>query len=427
MPVLALGVSYRMASVDLLERLTIADEDQPKAYRRLSELDSVTEAVILSTCNRVEVYAEVQGYHQGFQDLKRFLSESTDVPADELAEPLYSHYEDQAAEHLFSVAAGLDFMVLGEPQVVAQVRGALRLAEREDAAGVELVALFARAVRASRRVRKETGIGGSASAFVDAGLDLAADHLGGIAGRAALIVGAGEMGALAAAAMRDRGVDPIIVLSRRRESAHRLADRIGATPGTLEELDEALSGADLVVTSTGATGQVIGAGALARAAEGRSLFVLDVAVPRDVDPEASSIPGVGLADIDDLAPLLTARRGDAADEVSAARRIVEAEVRRFSADRRARRLAPLIRALHAMGEDVRADELRRIGPKLDALPPREREVVEALTQRIVARLLHEPTVRLKDLAARRLADAPARALAELFGLDADASASELEE
>src|SRR5918997_4951181 len=178
MPVLALGLSYRMAPVELLERVAISDDGFAKAYRRLSELDSVEESVLLSTCNRVEVYAEVDGYHTGFQDLKRFLSEATDVPVDELAPPLYSHYEDHAAEHLFSVAAGLDSMVLGEPQVLAQVRAAFRRAQEEGALGSELRPLFDRAVRAGRRVRAETSIGASPSAFVDAGLDLAEEHLG---------------------------------------------------------------------------------------------------------------------------------------------------------------------------------------------------------------------------------------------------------
>jgi glutamyl-tRNA reductase len=417
MPVLALGVSYRRAPVELLERLAISEEDQPKAYRRLSELQSVSEAVLLSTCNRVEVYAEVEGYHQGFQDLKRFLSDTTEVSVWELADPLYSHYEDQAAEHLFSVASGLDSMVLGEPQVHAQVRAAFRLAEDEGAIGPELRALFSRAVRAGRRVRGETSIGASPSAFVDAGLELAASHLGGLTDRTAVIVGSGEMGSLAVDAVATRGASPIVVLSRKRERAERLAKSTGATPGSLDELDEVLSAADVIVCSTGATGQVIGATTLERAAAGRKVFVLDLAVPRDVDPAAASLPGVRLADIDDLRVLVEQRRGDVSEDVGAAMRIVEEEVRRFSGDRRAQRLAPLIRSLHEMGETVRAQELERLAPRLAALPERDREAVEALTQRIVARMLHEPTVRLKDLAGRRLADAPARALAELFGLD----------
>jgi glutamyl-tRNA reductase len=417
MPVLALGLSYRMAPVELLERVSISEEGFAKAYRRLSELDSVEESVLLSTCNRVEVYAEVDGYHTGFQDLKRFLSEATDVPVDELAPPLYSHYEDHAAEHLFSVAAGLDSMVLGEPQILAQVRAAFRRSRDEGSLGPELRALFDRAVRAGRRVRGETSIGASPSAFVDAGLDLAAEHLGDLRGRPALVIGAGEMGSLAASALRERGVEPLVILSRNRERAERLSVPIGATPGSMEELSEALGGVDVVVSSTGATGVVISEESVARATSGREIFLLDLAVPRDIAAGTRELPGVRLADIDDLAPLVRSANGIANQEVEASRAIIEEEVHRYTSERRGRRLAPLIRALREMGEDVRTEELRRIEPRLAALSERDRRTVEALTQRIVARMLHEPTVRLKDLAGRRLSEAPARALAELFGLD----------
>jgi glutamyl-tRNA reductase len=209
-----------------------------------------------------------------------------------------------------------------------------------------------------------------------------------------------------------------VVLSRRRERAEKLAGEQGATPRTLEELDESLSAADVVISSTGSTGPVIGVDAL-RSAGGRQVFVIDLAVPRDVDPAASVLPGVRLADIDDLAPVVEERRGDVSEDVGEARRIVESEVRRYSGDRRAQRLAPLIRALHQMGDDVRAEELKRLAPRLSKMSARDRETVEALSQRIVARLLHEPTVRLKDLAGRRMADDAARSLAELFGLKED--------
>ncbi len=417
MPVLALGVSYRMAPVELLERVSISEQETAKAYKRLSELDSVTESVLVSTCNRVEVYAEVDAYHPGFQDLKRFLSEATEVSPGELDAPLYSHYEDHAAEHLFAVAAGLDSMVLGEPQVLAQVRAAFRRAEQEEAVGPELRALFDRAVRAGRRVRAETSIGASPSAFVDAGLDLARKHLGSLEGRPSLVIGAGEMGSLAASSLRGRGAEPLVILSRKRERAQRIAEQHGGTPGTMEELEEALSGVDLVISSTGSTGVVLTEDAIRRASDGHRMFLLDLAVPRDVDPAAAALPGVRLADIDDLAPLVG--HPEANPDVLASRTIVDAEVRRYASERRGRRLAPLITALRAMGEEVRAEELQRIEPRLASLSERDRATVEALTQRIVARLLHEPTVRLKDLAGRRLADAPARALAELFGLDVE--------
>ncbi|HWC32677.1 MAG TPA: glutamyl-tRNA reductase, partial [Actinomycetota bacterium] len=215
MPVLALGVSYRRAPVDLLERLAVTREEEPKAYRRVLELGSVSEAVLLSTCNRVEVYAEVDRYHQGFQDLKRFLAEDREVPVDEFAEPLYSHYEDQAAEHLFSVASGLDSMGTGEPQILSQVRAALRTARAEHAAGQVLESLFTHAVRVGKRARAETAIGASPSAFVEAGARLAERFLGGLAGRSVVVVGSGEMAALAIDSLRARAVGDVVVVGRR--------------------------------------------------------------------------------------------------------------------------------------------------------------------------------------------------------------------
>jgi glutamyl-tRNA reductase len=414
--VLALGVSYRRAPVELLERLAFAHDDLPKAYRRLAELESVRESVILSTCNRVEVYAEVTLYHQGFQDLKRFLSEARDVPVEEMAEPLYSHYEDHAAEHLFSVAAGIDSMVLGEPQILSQVRGAFRGAEAEGAVGPELEALYRRAVRAGRRVRAETAIGASPAAFVEAGAILAAEHLGSLDGRALLVVGAGTMGELAARTLGQRGIGDLTVVSRTPAKAARLAARTGGRHRPMEELPEAVASADVVVSSTASTGQVLGRPMLERAAH-RALFVLDLAVPRDVDPAAGDLPGVRVCDIDDLRGVLSRIRGDAADDVAAAREIVAEETRRFATARRARRLAPLIEALHRRGDRVREAEVRRLGSRLAGLSERQRETVDLLTERIVKRLLHDPVVRLKDLAGRGAADGAARTLADLFGLD----------
>jgi glutamyl-tRNA reductase len=420
MPVLALGVSYRRAPVELLERLAIPEEEEPKAYRRLEGLDGIRGSVVLSTCNRVEVYADVPLYHQGFQDLKRFLTEHTEVPVEELTEPLYSHYEDDAAEHLFSVAAGLDSMVLGEPQILAQVRAAVRRAETEGAAGPALADLFRRAVRAGRRVRAETGVGASPAAFVEAGADLAAEYLGGLNGRSVLVVGAGEMGSLAARTLRDRGVGDVTVLSRRPERAAALARRIGGRSGRLEDLESYLAEPDLVVSSTGASRTVISGEALRRSRpKGDAQFLLDLAVPRDVEPGARRLPGVALADIDDLREAVTRRRGDVTDEVGKARGVVAEESRRYAVARRTARLAPLIEALHARGEEIRAEEIRRLGARLAALSDRDREAVDALTRRIVRRLLHDPVVRLKDLSGRGAGEPAARTVAELFGIELD--------
>jgi glutamyl-tRNA reductase len=416
MPILALGVSYRRAPVELLERLSFVEDDYPKAYRYLRDLEDVREAVVLSTCNRVEVFAEVSTYHAGFLDLKRFLSESREIHPDEFAEPLYSHYEDDAAEHLFGVAAGIDSMVLGEPQILTQVRQAVRRAEAEGASGPTLSGLFRGAVRAGKRSRAETGIGASPAAFVEAGAELADRELGGLDGRSVVVVGAGGMAALAAQHLRERRVGHLRIVNRNVERGARLAARAGGDHAGMESLAQAIAGADLVVTSTGAAGTVISPEVVLEAhrldgRSGRPLFLLDLALPRDVDPEVAGIPGVRLADLDDLRAMLTERAAGADAEVAKVRAIIKEEVGRFAARRRSARLAPLIQALRERGDRVAAAELARAAPRLADLSGREREAVEAIARGIVAKLLHEPFVRLRD------SDALARAAAELFGID----------
>jgi glutamyl-tRNA reductase len=425
MPVLALGVSYRRAPVELLERLAFADDDYPKAYRRLLDLEAVHEGAILSTCNRVEVFAEVTSYHSGFLDLKRFLSESREVSPEEFAEPLYSHYEDEAAEHLFSVAAGIDSMVLGEPQIFAQVREAHRRSEAEQATGPMLSALFRGAIRAGRRARTETAIGASPAAFVEAGVALAEQDLGGLNGRSVVVVGAGGMATLAAKHLRDRAVGSITILSRKASRGAKLADQVGGTARPLSDVDSAVADADLVVSSTGASGIVIGVESMRAALSGRGadrrLFVLDLAVPRDVDPDVGTLSDVRLADLDDLRDALSERNAGAAKEVARAKQIIDEEVQRFASWRRAAKLAPLIQALRERGEKIQAAELARVAPKLASLSPKEREAVEGLAQGIVAKLLHDPIVRVKDRAGAGPSDGLATALAELFGIELPAS------
>ncbi len=421
MPILALGVSYRRAPVELLERLAFANDDYPKAYRRLRELDAVQEAVVLSTCNRVEVFAEVSSYHAGFLDLKRFLSESREVPAEEFAEPLYSHYEDDAAEHLFSVAAGIDSMVLGEPQIFAQVREAYRRAESEHAAGPVLAALFRGAVRAGRRVRGETAIGTAPSGFVEAGAALADRNLGGLSGKAAVVVGAGAMATLAGKHLRGSGVDSITILSRNPARGTSLAAKVNGTALPLSEIPTAVAAADGVVSSTGASGTVIGIEAARRALNNRGsarpLFILDLAVPRDVEPEVGELPGVRLADIDDLRDIVSVRNARVGDELTRAKEIIDEEVHRFTAWRRSAKLSPLIQALRERGATIEAAELARVAPKLAGLSPKEREAVESLAQGIVAKLLHQPIMAIKKNAGSGPGDNLAQAVAELFGID----------
>jgi glutamyl-tRNA reductase len=419
MAILALGISHRRASVELLERLAFTDEDYVKAFRRVHDEDALSGAVILSTCNRVEVYADVPSYHAGFLALKRLIAESRGIDPDELAEPLYSHYEEAAAQHLFDVAAGLDSMVLGEPQILAQVREAHRRAQGEEAAGPALTALFHAAARAGRRVRTETAVGAAPDAFVDAGAHLAERVLDGLDGRAAAVVGAGQMAALAVKHLRARGIGPIRVLNRSLERARALAERTSADSDDLAGLPAALARADLVVSATGAAGAVIHHDAVVTALDGRErpLFVLDLAVPRDVEPSVAEIEGVHLIDIEGLRETLAARAADAGADIDRAHAIVADELHRFAIRRRSERLAPVIRALRQRGDAVLASELERFRAELSRLTPDERESVASLARGIVAKLLHEPIVRLKELSTPGTEDHYANMLAELFGLE----------
>jgi len=415
MAILALGVSHRHATVELLERLAFTEDDLAKAYRRVHDDPAVEEAVIVSTCNRVEVYGSVPSYHAGFQALKRIITETHGVGADELSEPLYAHYELEAAEHAFSVASGLDSMVLGEQQILTQVREALRMSEAEGAAGPALAALFHAATRTGRRVRTETSVGAAPDAFVSAGADLAAEALAGLKDRHAVIVGAGQMAALAVKHLRGRGVATVRILNRSLERARALAERTEAEHGDLDALPAALAEADVLVSATGAAGVIVPASIL----DGRErpLFVLDLAVPRDVEGAARDLPNVTLADIDDLRQTLSVRAAETAEDIERAHAIVAEEVHRFTVRRRAERLAPVIHALRERGDAVIAAELERFRSDLAALTPDEHEAVEALARGAVAKLLHDPIVRLKELSTPGSQDAHAKTLAELFGLE----------
>ena len=424
MPILTLGISYRRAPIELLERLSFADEDLAKAYRHALDLDAIDEAVILSTCNRVEISASVPTYHAGFLALKRVLTETRGVGADELAEPLYSHWEQDAADHLFAVAAGLDSMVIGETQIHAQVKEALRTAEAEGAVGPALRALFHAAARTGRRARAETSLGAAPEAFVALGADLASESLGRLENCAVVVVGAGQMAGLAVKHLHDRGVGTVLVLNRSIERARALAERTSDDYAALEELSTALARADLVVSATGAVETVIDVqtvrGALGRPRSG-PLVLLDLAVPRDVDPAVGSLDGATLIDILSIRERLMTRGDETAGDIVQAHEIVAEEVRRWVVRRRSDALAPLIRAIQRRGEEAVRAELTRYASRLSQLTTDERYAVEALARGIAAKLLHDPIVGLKEHSDPGAGDAHARLLGELLGIDPDAA------
>jgi glutamyl-tRNA reductase len=419
MGILGLGVSFRRAPIELLERLAFTDDDLTKAYRFALDQPGVEEAVILSTCNRIEVYGAVANYHAGFLGLKRVLLEMRGITADELADPLYSHWERDAADHLFEVAAGLDSMVLGETQIYAQVREALRRSAAEGAAGTALTGVFHAASRAGRRVRQETSLGAAPDAFVALGADLASDALGDLRAREVVVIGAGQMSSLAVKHLRRRGVGPVRILNRSAEHARALAERADAQHGDLDALPEALASADLVLSATGAAGHVVGTEAVATAVArrvARPIVLIDLAVPRDVEPGAGAIEGVTVIDIATLRDRISSPASEAARDIARARELIDEEVGRWVSRRRGDELAPLITALRGHGESVVEGELERARARLAALDPDERAAVESLARAIAAKLLHDPIVGLKDRIEPARERDVALLLAELLGI-----------
>jgi glutamyl-tRNA reductase len=347
------------------------------------------------------------------------LVEARGVAPDELADPLYSHWERDAADHLFEVAAGLDSMVLGETQIHAQVREALRRSATEGAAGATLTGVFHAASRAGRRVRQETSLGAAPDAFVALGADLAADALGDLREREVLVIGAGQMAALAVKHLHRRGVGPMRILNRSLEHARALAERTNAAHGDLEALPGALTTADLVVSATGAAGHVVRtdavAGAMARRA-GRPLVLVDLAVPRDVEPEVAQVADVTVFDIAALREQVASRSPETAEDIARARALIDEELGRWVSRRRGDELAPVITALRRHGESVIEAELDRAGSRLAGLDADERAAVEALARGIAAKLLHDPIVGLKERIEPSREREVALLLAELLGI-----------
>ena len=419
MSVVVLGLNHRTVPLDLLERVTIDDSRLPKALHDVVGRDHVSEAVVLSTCNRSEVYVVAEKFHPAYADLRTFFSELAFVPPEELAEHLYVHDGADAAAHLFEVAAGLDSAVVGEAEILGQVRAAWERAQGEHASGSQLNLLFRHALEVGKRARTETAIGRHVASVSTAAVAMAADHLGSLEGRSILVMGAGEMGEGMVRALATNGVRDIRVANRTWERAHELAARVDGRAIRLADLDRSLAEVDLLLTGTGASSMLIEHADIARVMtvrDGRPLLVVDVAVPRDVDPTAADLPGVTLLDMDDLRAFAEAGQAERRREVDAVRAMVAEELERYLAVSSAREVAPLVAALRDRAEEVRQAELDRHRAKLADLDPRELEAVEALTRGIVAKLLHQPTIGLKDAAGTPKGERLAEALRDLFDL-----------
>ncbi|MGC5009430.1 glutamyl-tRNA reductase [Streptosporangium sp. DT93] len=414
MSVLVVGLSHRTAPVALLERVSVSGDALVKLLQDVQRDAHVAEVMVVSTCNRVEVYAEVDRFHAAVTSISRMLGVHSGVPVEQLASHLYVHYEDRAVEHLFSVGAGLDSMVVGEGQILGQVRAALRLAQQEGTLGPTLNELVQQSLRVGKRSHTETGIDRAGASLVGVGLTLAERVLGPLPGRRALVVGAGSMSALSAATLQRAGVTDIVVVNRTHERALRLAQTVGGRAAAFGDLAAELAGADLVISCTGATDVVVTADMVTA----REMFLLDLALPHDIDPAVRRLPGVTLVDLE------TMQEGEAesaddgrAEAIAAVRAIVTEEVGAYLSAERAARVTPTVIALRSKAARVVEAELGRLVARVPELDGRARDEVTQTVRRVVDKLLHEPTVRVKQLAESPAGDHYAEALRELFNLD----------
>ncbi|GIF06119.1 glutamyl-tRNA reductase [Actinoplanes siamensis] len=420
MNLLSIGASYRTADVAVLERLSIPESDIPQLLQKLVAQPYVSEAVLVSTCNRVEVYAAVSGFHGGLGDICNVLSQHSGIPASELAGHLYVHYGEAAVRHSFRVSSGLDSMVVGEAQILGQLRDAYHAATESDSAGRLLHELMQQALRVGKRAHAETGIDKAGQSVVTAALEVAADHLGGdLTGRPALVIGAGAMGALSVATLTRTGVGPLRITNRSADRADRLAEAYGAVAVPIADLRQVLGEVDIVVSATASTQPVLTRdlleSALGARADGHPLVVLDLAVPRDVAPDAAGLPGLVVVDIDGLA---TSRRAaPAAAETAAVEQIVTGEVDNFLGWMRGAEIAPTVAALRTRAEEVVSAEMRKLLARRPEFTEEQRADVSRTLHRVVQQILHSPTVRVRQLAAEPGGDQYAALLRELFDLD----------
>jgi len=411
MSVLVVGLSHRTAPVSVLERAAV--DDLRKTLEELRRAETISEVLMLSTCNRVEVYADVARFHPAVAEITTVLARHAGVAVSDISDHLYVHFAEAAAEHMFSVAAGLDSMVVGESQILGQLRASYVLGSDVGSVGSVLHDLAQSALRVGKRVHSETGIDRAGASIVSVAIDHAAEVLGQLDGLRAVIVGAGSMGSLSGTTLRRRGLTDIVVANRSAERAQRLAASLGGRAVPLAGLAAEIADADVLISCTGATGRVVGSDAVGSRAL-RPLVVLDLALPRDVDPIVGTQLGVSYVDLD---VLRTSGAMVSDEEVAAAAAIVADELRDYLAEQQQLAVAPTVTALRARANQVIDGELARLDGRLPGLDDTLRREVSDAVRRAVEKVLHAPTVRVKELASTPGGDRYAAALRELFDLD----------
>ncbi|MCW2789819.1 MAG: glutamyl-tRNA reductase [Aeromicrobium sp.] len=419
MSMLVVGMSHKSAPIEILERASLDVDASVKLSHLVQETPFVNESVVISTCNRVEIYVEAERFHGAVEEVSRLLAEHAGLDREDFVRHVYVHFDEAAVAHLFGVAAGMDSMILGESQILGQVRDALHSAQAESTVGSALNALFQQALRIGKRGHAETGIDRLAPSIVTAGLDAAGPVVDGADTRF-LVAGAGTMASLAVRTLIDRGVEPhrIMVANRTYQRAYALVATFGVSAVRWQAMDIELAAADVLISCTGASGVVFDRDRIQRATNGRSMALIDLALPRDIDPAVRDLDGVELVDLIVLSQL--SANAELAADVQQVRSIVQDEVRTFLAAKAASHITPTVIALRTMATDVVAAEQARIESRLPNLTDDERADVRKALHRVAEKLIHAPTVRVQQLVDGPAGLTYADALADLFALDQSA-------
>jgi glutamyl-tRNA reductase len=421
MPILMIGLNHKFASIEVRERLAFGPERVPAALDQLvnEETSRIKEAVLLSTCNRTEIYICSCDSSESETKLREFVAEHAKLSPERLQNMLYVLQGEAAVEHLMRVAAGLDSLVLGENEILGQVRSAAEMAQDAGATGPILSALFRYAIQAGKRARTETGIGRGDISVASVVVEIAEQTFGPLNDRTALLIGAGKISTITARALVRAGLRCVMIANRTFEKAQKLAGNLGGTAVHFDRLDDVLTQADIVICSTGAPHIVLHAEAVSKAQKirsGRPLLVADLAVPRDADPEIASISGVQLANIDDLDVIVKTEHPLTACVYQDVETIIGQELEDFSQWIRARRCVPVIQALHNKAENIYQAEVEKTLQRLGSLTPRQEQIVQAMGKAIASKLLHEPTVHLRELSQGEDPSTYLELVQELYGI-----------
>jgi glutamyl-tRNA reductase len=426
-PLVCLGLSHHTAPVEVRERHAFPPHRMGEALIALRDYEAVREALMLQTCGRLEIYAELEDYEVGVGQLKSFLGNFRHGDVSDMDSYMYTLLGTQAIEHVFRVSTGLDSMLIGEAEILGQVKDAYVQAQRARSLGKTLHTLFRAALEAGKIARTQTFISSDSTSLATAAVACAKEHVGDLNGRSALIVGAGKMGALAARRLKAEGASAIVLLNRSHKRAQHVADELGeiARSAEMPGLVDALKAADVVVTSTGASHFVLTPGNLAEAMlarPDRPLFIVDIAVPRDVDPDAARIPGVGIVDVDALKDVVDITLEKRREAIPLVEEIIAAHVERFQQWYQSRVAIPVIASLTQKAESIREAELERLFARVPELTERQRMLITGASLTIVSKLLHSAIVRIRDKAVENRAEAltHAKMLDELFELQAPA-------